>query len=198
MTTLLSRIGRFAARHPWRVVAGWLVAAIAAATLASTVGGTLNDDYTMPGTDSQRATDLLRDRFPAYGGASARIVVHSPGRAVDPAVLAAVAEGVRRLPHVNGVDAPAISADGRTAITSVRYDVPVTDVDSPAAYAGLREAAAPARAAGLQTEYGGEVLDHRLPAYPAAVAQSPPLGLDRRVLEVGPSDDPREERFDRS
>lgn len=39
MSTLLYRIGRSAARHPWRVIAGWVTAVLAATALASTFGG---------------------------------------------------------------------------------------------------------------------------------------------------------------
>ena len=59
MSRVLHRLGGFAARHPWRVIGAWLAAAVVVLGLAGSVGGTLNDDYVIPGTSSQRATDLL-------------------------------------------------------------------------------------------------------------------------------------------
>ena len=160
MTTFLFRIGSSAARRPWRFVGGWLLAALIAFSLAGTVGGTLVDDYSMPGTDSQAATDLLTERFPAFAGSSARVVVHSADTALDARVLEQVADGLADKPHVEAVDPPAVSADGRTAVLAVRYDAPVTHVEPAQARDHLLEAAAPARDAGLTVEVGGEVPDN--------------------------------------
>src|SRR4051812_22940600 len=68
MSSFLYRIGGGAARHPWRVIGMWVVALVAVTGLAGLSGGVLSDDYTIPGTSSQRATDLLKDRFPAMSG----------------------------------------------------------------------------------------------------------------------------------
>src|SRR5688500_11238536 len=107
MSTLLFRTGAFAARRPWRVIGAWIVATVAAVVLAAASGGHLQDDYTMPGTDSQRATDLLRERFPAQTGATARVVVHTENGTVAAAPLAAVRDRIAGLEHVQGV-APAV------------------------------------------------------------------------------------------
>ena len=66
MSRFLYRLGGFAARHPWRVIAAWAAAAAVVLGLAGTFGGALNDDYTIPGTSSQRAYDLLRERVPGH------------------------------------------------------------------------------------------------------------------------------------
>ena len=65
MITLLDRIARYASTH-WRrslAIAAVLVAALGA--LAGTVGGQFTDEFSVPGADSQRALDLLEERFPA-------------------------------------------------------------------------------------------------------------------------------------
>ena len=86
MSRFLYRLGGFSARHPWRVIAAWAAAAVVVLGLAGTFGGSLNDDYVIPGTSSQRAYDMLREDFPAFSGADARVVVHAdaghrrPGR----------------------------------------------------------------------------------------------------------------------
>ncbi len=162
MTSLLHRIGGAAAANPWRTLAAWLVAAGCVLALAAGIGGQLVDDYTLPGKDSQRATDLLRERFPERSGTTARVVLHAPdgaATAVSTAVVDDVRDRLQALPHVSLVEPAQVSSDARTAVLSVQYDVPVTDVDPPAANDGLVAAAAPARAAGLQTELGGEVPD---------------------------------------
>jgi len=79
MSRLLHRIGATAARHPWRVIAAWVLALAIVSGLASAFGGALNDNYNMPGTGSQRATDLLRDRFPAMSGRNERVSTYTSG-----------------------------------------------------------------------------------------------------------------------
>ena len=159
MSTLLSRLARVATRRPWHVLGGWLLAAVLAFGLAGSTGGALVDDYTMPGTDSQAGTDLLRERFPGAAGTQARIVVHAADGRLDPQVLEQVAVRAAAVDHVSAVEPARSSPDGRTALLTLQYDVPVTSVDEVAAVEQLRRAAAPATEAGWQVELGGEVPD---------------------------------------
>jgi RND superfamily putative drug exporter len=159
MDRVLHSLTSSAIRRPWGVVAAWVLATVLAFGLAGTAGGALTDTYDMPGTDSQAATDLLRDRFPAFAGADARVVVHSPDGRLEPEVLARVAERMADVEHAEAVEPPRTSADGRTGLIALRYDVPVTSVDEVAAVAELRRAAQPAKDAGWQVEVGGEVPD---------------------------------------
>lgn len=164
MSARLHRIGAACAAHPWRTIVGWLCAAAVVLGLAGVLGAPFADDYTLPGKDSQRATELLRQRMPELAGATARVVVHAPaGHDLDPSVVAEVASRLGSGDHVSAVEQPQVSADGRTAILSVRYDAPVTDVDPPAAVEQLERATDPARLAGLQAELGGEVPDQIMP-----------------------------------
>jgi RND superfamily putative drug exporter len=164
MSARLHRIGAACAAHPWRTVVGWLCAAAVVLGLAGVLGAPFADNYTLPGKDSQRATELLRHRMPELAGATARVVVHAPaGHDLDPVVVAGVASRLRSADHVSAVELPQVSPDGRTAIVGVRYDVPVTDVDPPAAVEQLERATEPATRAGLQAELGGEVPDQIMP-----------------------------------
>jgi hypothetical protein len=60
--------------NPFRVLAVWVLVAVAAFMANGAIGGPTNDDFTIPGTESQSAFDLLDERFPAETGASSRIV----------------------------------------------------------------------------------------------------------------------------
>jgi len=115
VSRLLYRLGQSAARHPWRVLGAWLISLMLLGGLAASVGGTLNDDYSLPGTGAQRATDLLKEKFPAMSGADARIVAHDEGP-VDGAALAATVDRAMKLPNVTGVSPPLFSDDRRTAL----------------------------------------------------------------------------------
>ena len=54
-----SRWSRACATHPWRVVLGWLGIVALLVVLVGTVGGSLRDEFEIPGSDTQRATDLI-------------------------------------------------------------------------------------------------------------------------------------------
>ena len=55
MTKFLSDLGRRSARHPFRVLAVWLLVAVAAFMANGSIGGPTNDDFTVPGTEAQSA-----------------------------------------------------------------------------------------------------------------------------------------------
>ena len=100
MSRFLHRLGGFSARHPWRVIAVWAAAAVVVLGLAASYGGSLNDDYVIPDTSSQRAYDMLRDKFPAFSGADARVVVHADNGTVDPTDLEAAQQQLAGVEHV--------------------------------------------------------------------------------------------------
>ena len=85
MSAFLYRLGRASARHPFRVLGLWLVAAIAVMALQSSAGGTFDNSERVPGVESQHAADVLNKRFPSHGGQSARIVLHTDDGRLDDA-----------------------------------------------------------------------------------------------------------------
>ncbi|TDC92728.1 MMPL family transporter [Actinomadura sp. 7K507] len=157
MSRLLYRLGRAAALRPWRFIVVWVVLVASMAGLAGVAGGSLHDNYTLEGTGSQQATDLLEGRFPALSGADARVVVHADSGTVDRAALSAAAAELGELPHVSAVDPPQPSPDGATALMTVRYSVPVTDLAPGETLDLLRSATGNLDAAGYQVEFGGQV-----------------------------------------
>ena len=146
MSALLSRLGRSAALHPWRVIVAWLAILGVAVGLAFLSGGTPKDDYREPSLASQAGIDLLVDRFGDRSGTDARVVVHAADGAVDPAALADASTRLAALAGVSVVAPPRLSADGDTALIAVQYDIPVTDFTG---HRGRRRPAmAPRRRAG--------------------------------------------------
>src|SRR3954447_11626821 len=105
----LARWARYASRHHWRVLGGWLVAIIFIIGLVSAAGGTFVDSFKIPGAESQKAVDLLNERFPSQAGDSARIVVKADAGVNDPATKARIDQLVAdasQLPEVVGVTSP--------------------------------------------------------------------------------------------
>jgi putative drug exporter of the RND superfamily len=64
MSRLLYRIGHFGGRHPWRVLAAWILIAVSAFMLNASIGGQPDESFRLPGAESQRAADALASRFP--------------------------------------------------------------------------------------------------------------------------------------
>jgi putative drug exporter of the RND superfamily len=157
MSRLLYSIGAGAARHPRRVVAGWLLAATLVTALASTFGGAMQDSFKIPGSDTQRTNDMLAERFPAMSGTTARVVAHDDAGPIDLADLDPVRDALVAMPSVSGVTPPALSPDGATAVLSVQYDVQVTDFEGTEALDALEAATEPLEPSGYQVEFGGPV-----------------------------------------
>ena len=163
MATFLYRLGRASFRHRRLVLVGWLVllAALGAAALA--FKGPTSSNFTMPGTESQQALDLLQREFPEAGGATGMIVVAAPEQGGLMARKAAIDDLVREasaLPGVVGALDPfiarAVSPDGRYALIQVQFAEPLDEI-TKAQRAAYERTGSAARAAGLRVEHGGEV-----------------------------------------
>jgi putative drug exporter of the RND superfamily len=129
----VARASRWAVAHRRAVVLGWVALLLAALGISTAVGTEYSNDFSLPGTESQRAADLLKRDFPAQAGDADQIVLAtSAGRITDAAVRARVEPmlaTVARLPHVTGVLSPytpegarAISSNGRIAFATVSFD----------------------------------------------------------------------------
>jgi RND superfamily putative drug exporter len=165
MATYLYRLGRFAFRRRRFVVLIWLGLLAAGIAGAATLSGPTANGFSIPGTESQRAADLLNERFPQAGAddATARIVFQAPAgqKLTDSPQVRQTLDRIAAAPQVARVldpfSAKAVSADGRTGYAQVTYDVGAADV-TPQAKDAVDAAIEPARAAGLTVEYGGDAL----------------------------------------
>ena len=168
----LARWARYASKHHWRVLGGWLVALVLIIGLVSAAGGTFVDSFTIPGAESQRAFDLLNERFPSQAGDTARIVVHSDAGVNDPAIkprLDQLIADVSQLPEVVGVYSPfddpgAISENGQYAYIQVQYDTTADEVNKKSVDALLKLVDA-SGGNGLQVEVGGQVVSAQEQAF---------------------------------
>ncbi|MCQ4207386.1 MMPL family transporter [Streptomyces longispororuber] len=163
-STSLGRFGALAGwaqRHRWAAVVLW-VAVVAAITLGSTaVGSAYKNDFSLPGTDSQTATDLFKEHGSDQAGDSVDIVFKAPsGIRSAEAGIEPMLDEVRRMAGVADVrspfsDASAVSRDGTIAYASVTLDgkteeVPKEDV------ARIIDTAQNIATERLQVEVGGE------------------------------------------
>ena len=65
------------ARHPWRTITSWVLVLGAVFVLAASGGGTFADDFSSPGSQSDRATRLLTENFPEAAKGSALVVLQA-------------------------------------------------------------------------------------------------------------------------
>ena len=77
MTSFLYRLGLAASRRRWLTLGVWVGAVIAIFAIGAGLGGKLTDDFNLPDSESQRAYDLLAERFPSASGTSAAVVFHA-------------------------------------------------------------------------------------------------------------------------
>jgi putative drug exporter of the RND superfamily len=174
MSRLLYRLGGFAVRRRRFVLAAWILFAIAVSVAGARLGGSPSESFSMPGTESQAAFDLLKGRFPAQSGSSVRAVVADQERNMAGAVVA-LTDYTKRLAAIDGVvhvtdlsqpdeAARHFSANGRVAYLDVTFTTEPSKM-GPEQMHALEAAAAPLEASGLTTAFGGDVArDNRPPA----------------------------------
>ena len=78
MATYLYRLGGWAFRRRRTVLLAWITVLGLVVASAAAFSGQTNDRFSVPGTESQQAQDLLEQKFPGAGGASARMVFAAP------------------------------------------------------------------------------------------------------------------------
>jgi len=162
--TVMERWARFVHRRKWLVLAAWLVILVAGAAAARAFGGEFQTEFRLPGSESQRANDLLKERFPGQAGGEADIVFEVP-TGIDgarPQIEEVLARIQAEIPDVAAIESPFerpgyISPDGTIARAVVRFTFDADKVPHETAMQLIRlteEAARP----GFTVEPGGRVI----------------------------------------
>jgi putative drug exporter of the RND superfamily len=169
----LARWTRACATHPWRVIGGWVGIVVALIVLVSAVGGSLRDEFEIPGSDTQKATDLLESEFTSEQGAVLNVVFAAPeGQQLDtPERRAAIEDAIGRLKSrefaprdgeagLESVGDPfspeTFSSDGRIAYAEAQFNETIEDEDRDAVVAVQEAVRAAVEPAGVTVEYNGE------------------------------------------
>ncbi|GGN65258.1 membrane protein [Actinoplanes lobatus] len=166
MATLLYRLGRFSFRRRRLTLAIWVTVLALFGLGAATLSGPTSGAFSIPGTESSRAMDVITEKFGGSGDgtASVKVVFTVTGDATltgtpqKAAVEATIAE-LAKAPQVASVAGPyeskTISQDLRTGYATVTYTEAAADVTDEAREA-LLDTGAAARAAGIGVEFSGE------------------------------------------
>ena len=177
MSTLLSSLGRWSFRHPWRVLVTWLLVLGIAGGGALVLGKGTDNTFSIPGTESQAGLEQLERTFPQVSGTSAQfIVVAAPGDEVTasgykPRIEKAVAD-VGELDGVLAATSPfdanitgMVSDDRSAAIVRMQFDGQASDVSASTKSAlerivtGLGDALPD----GAETKLGGDLFAMSIP-----------------------------------
>ncbi|MGW6574645.1 MMPL family transporter [Streptomyces sp. NPDC054945] len=171
MATFLYRLGRGAFRRRGLVALLWVALLFAAGFGAASASAPTSGSFSIPGTEAQKAFDLLDQRFPgmAADGATARIVIKAPegAKVTDAGPKAEVQKIVTGLKTGPGAaeissvadpyEAQAVSQDGSTAYISAKYKVNGMELKDDTREA-LKVSGDGAKAAGLNVQIGGDAL----------------------------------------
>ncbi|MCC4907031.1 MMPL family transporter [Microbacterium sp. cx-59] len=163
MAQLLYRLGRFSARRAWFVLVGWVLVLGLAGGAFVAFGGSLASSFSIPGTETERVTDSMRDELPDLTGASASVVFQAEDGAFTDAQksdIAALLEDVATIDDVSATLDPFATEAQRTE-----------QADTLAAgEQQLQDGRAQLDAARAQLDAGQQQLD-------AAIAQAQAAGL---------------------
>src|SRR5262245_45164727 len=161
MAGLLYRLGRWIAAHKWWVLLAWVVIVVAFVVAISRIGAETSNNVDLPGTGSQKATDLLASRFPPQQNGQNPIVFHvDSGKLSSSAnekVINQAAKAIQAIPYVVSAPSPfgsqdtgTVSKDEKTAFIPVLLNVSSADLDEDQAQAVLDAAEKPAEGKDMQ------------------------------------------------
>ncbi|MBV9193227.1 MAG: MMPL family transporter [Solirubrobacterales bacterium] len=164
----MKKLARWTMAHRRIVVVAWIAATVGVFAVSSSVGKKTASDFTLPGTGTQHALDLLRSKFAAQAGDADQIVFHARAGTLksrgDRAAIGTTLARVAHLPHVTSVVSPyapgthAISRDETIAFATVTFDERANVLPKPAVDRVISTAEA-SRSPQLQVELGGQAIE---------------------------------------
>jgi RND superfamily putative drug exporter len=140
VSSFLYALGRLTYRRRMRVLLAWLAALVLLGGVAAGVAKQFDEEFSLPGTESQTALDSLSRTFPQVSGTSAQvIVVAPPGTSVRDAgvrkQVEASIKGYEGIAQVDSATSPydklvkgAVADDGSAGLISVQLDVDGADI----------------------------------------------------------------------
>ena len=183
---MYSSLGRWCYRHPWRVLAAWLLVIVVAGGSARGLGAAYGGAPATRDSESSRGADILDTHFGRIGTAiSGRIVLRAEQGVDDPAVRTAVTGLFESVDAIEGVTVASpydpdgvrrIAGQGREAGRIAYADVETAEgtaaneaADIGAEIDRLIEASQLRSMPGVQVEVGGAWLAEREPPESEAI-----------------------------
>jgi RND superfamily putative drug exporter len=166
---MLRSLALWCYRRRRTVLVTWLIVLVAFVAVSKAVGGHYSESLQLPGTESQKASDLLDADFPSRSGGSGQVVIAaSDVRA--PAVKTRITALLTAITHVSGVadvvspysDTPSaarqIAAHGTVAYATIDFTLSTEQIHQ-ATTDRIISLADHARAPGVRVELGGNMFE---------------------------------------
>ena|GEM_PF-158545 len=159
----MSSLGRWCFENRWRVVLLWAAVLVVLGAASQLYGATFRNDFSVADSESQRAIDLLQERFPQFAGDPLALVFRAEPTIDDPGVRAQMEaffadvtsrDGVREVVSPYTGLAP-VSPDRTTAIAQVRLEDFGPEVDPDLVLSIIERAERLSQGPGLQVDVGG-------------------------------------------
>jgi putative drug exporter of the RND superfamily len=149
------------------VIAIWVAAFVILGALWGVASGDYINNFRLPGTESQRAYDLLKERFPQQSGDTATVVFAvDQGRVLDPShrpqIERALGE-IKKSPAVLDVGDPfargaAVSRDGKITFSQIQFRKGAGDVDPKQVKTMAENTLKLDGKGGVQVALGGDII----------------------------------------
>ena len=165
MSTFLYALGHSVARHRWRALLVWVLLAGVYFGVTSVAKGSLVNDYSIPGTESQAGIDTLNQQFPQASGTTGQLVFTSTAGPITDhqAAIEQQIKAIEKVKHVSSVDDPfasgavgTMSSSKKYAQSQIQFDVSVTDLSATTVYQ-VEKAAKTPTGQGYTTTLGGDM-----------------------------------------
>ena len=152
----MTGLARWCFTHRKRVIAGWFLALVVLIAANVSAGSGYTDNFSLPGTESTEALDLLGDHFQSQSNDQNQVVFGADSIKAEQAQIDTVLEAVRGVRHVDDVGDVQISQDDKVAFATVTMDgeQPVADVPVDA-YENVIDTAQENATDALRVELGG-------------------------------------------
>src|SRR4051812_28119309 len=147
------------------VIGLWVGAFVLIGVLWGVAAGEYSNNFNLPGTESQRAYDLLKDKFPQQSGDTATVVFAvDQGRVLDNRPqIERVRAGIAKSPEVLAVGDPfaqgaPVSKDGRITFSTIQFKKGAGDVDPAKVKTMAEDTLKLDGKDGVQVALGGDII----------------------------------------
>jgi RND superfamily putative drug exporter len=166
MGNFLQTMAKLAFKHPWRVLATWLVLLLILIGTMTVFMKSPSSSISIPGTPAQQAIDRVGDLFPEAGGGSGRIVFKAEGSqtiASQKAEIETLLTSIEKVDGVSRVISPFlsptfVSESGKIAYAQIQLEQTTGSV-AESTFGDIASTVAEARTSNLAVEIGGDLVN---------------------------------------
>jgi putative drug exporter of the RND superfamily len=154
----LARLADFTYRRRGSVVLAWIATLVAVLAIVPRFAGDFTMEFSMPGTESQAASDLIEQHFPRSSGESVNVVWEAPAgaREAQPRVDRLLARA-ERVEGIGTASTPRYSRDGTIGLVRLELAQTTLQIDKSSGER-LVQLADQTSGNGLRVELGGGLI----------------------------------------